>query len=120
MESKITCIICPLGCEVTVLYKERITTKIEGHQCKKGIEYVKEELFYPKRILTSTMIVMDGELPLVSVKTNRPVPKDRLFDVMDCISQNNVKAPINIGDVLVKDVLNLNADIVATKKVRKK
>jgi CxxC motif-containing protein len=117
MESKITCIICPIGCEVTILHKEGIITNMEGHQCKKGIEYVKEELFDPKRTLTTTMIVRDGELPLVSVKTNRPIPKDRLFEVMDCISEIEIDAPLEIGDVLVESVLGLDADIVATKKV---
>ena len=120
MESEITCIICPIGCEITVHHKEGEITNIEGDQCKKGIEYVKEELFDPKRTLTTTMIVRGGELPLVSVKTNRPIPKDRLFDVMDCVSQIKVDAPVKIGDALVKNVLDLDSDIVATKKVGKK
>ena len=119
MESKITCIICPIGCEVTILHKEGIITNIEGHQCKKGIQYVKEELLDPKRTLTTTMMIKDGELPLVSVKTSRPIPKKRRFDVMDCISQIEVEAPLEIGDVLVRNVLDLDADIVATKKINK-
>jgi CxxC motif-containing protein len=118
MESKITCIICPVGCEVTVHHKERIITKIEGLQCKKGIGYAKEELFDPKRTLTTTMIVKDGDLPLVSVKSDRPITKDRLFDVMDAISEIDVQAPIEIGDVLVENVMGLDADIVATKNVK--
>jgi CxxC motif-containing protein len=120
MESKITCIICPIGCEVTVHHKEGIITNIEGHQCKKSIGYANEELFYPKRTLTTTILVKGGELPLVSVKSSKPIPKDRLFDVMDCISQTEVDAPVEIGDALVKNVLDLDADIVATKNVGKK
>ena len=119
MESEITCIICPIGCEITVHHKEGEITNIEGDQCKKGIEYVKEELFDPKRTLTTTMLVRSGDMPLVSVKTNVPIPKDRLFDVMDALSEIEVSAPINIGDALVKIVLGLNSDIVATKKVKK-
>ncbi len=119
MESKITCIICPIGCEITVHHKEGEITNIEGDQCKKGIEYVKEEQFDPKRTLTTTMLVRSGDMPLVSVKTNVPIPKDRLFDVMDALSEIEVSAPINIGDALVKNVLGLNSDIVATKKVKK-
>jgi CxxC motif-containing protein len=118
MESEITCIICPIGCEMTIDHKEGIITKIEGHQCKKGIGYAKEELFDPKRTLTTTMIVKDGELPLVSVKSNRPIPKERLFDVMDAISEIEVFAPVKIGDVLVENVMDLDADIVATKNVK--
>lgn len=117
MESKITCIICPIGCEVTVHHKEGIITKIENHQCKKGIGYVKEELYDPKRTLTTSMIVKDGGLPLVSVKTSKPIPKDRLIDVMDAIAGIEVSAPIEIGDVLVENILGLNTNIVATKKI---
>lgn len=119
MEANITCIICPIGCEMTILHKEGIIANIEGYQCKKGIEYVKEELFDPKRTLTTTMMIKDGELPLVSVKTSIPIPRDMLFDVMDCISQIEVEAPVNIGDALIENVLDLDADIVATKKVKK-
>ena len=119
MESEITCIICPIGCEITVHHKEGEITKIEGHQCKKGIGYAEEELFDPKRTLTTTMLVRGGELPLISVKTSRPISKDKLFDVMDALSEIEVSAPINIGDALVKNVLGLNSDIVATKKVKK-
>ena len=120
MKTEITCIICPIGCEVTVHHEEGTITKMEGHQCKKGIGYVEEELFDPKRTLTTTMNVKNGELPLVSVKTSIPVPKERLFDVMDVISQIETAAPVKIGDVLVQSVLGLDADIVATKMVGRK
>jgi CxxC motif-containing protein len=118
MESEITCIICPIGCEVKVHHKEGIITKIENHQCKKGIEYVREELFDPKRTLTTTMIVKNGDLPLVSVKSSRPIPKDKLFDVMDIISEFEVYSPIEIGDILIKNINGLRAHIVATKNIR--
>ncbi len=120
MESEITCIICPIGCEMTAYHKEGIITDIEGYECKKGIEYAKEELFDPKRTLTTTVIVKGGKLPLVSVKTNIPIPKDNLFEVMDALSKVEVSAPIKIGDVLVQNVLGLDADIVATKNVKKR
>lgn len=119
MESEITCIICPIGCEMTIHHKEGIITKIEDHQCKKGIGYAKEELFDPKRTLTTSMIVKDGDLPLVSVKSDRPIPKDKIFDVMDTISEIDVQAPVKIGDVLVDNITGLNANIIATKNVKK-
>ena len=118
MESEITCIICPIGCEMTIHHKEGIITKIEGHQCKKGIGYAKEELFDPKRTLTTTVMVKGGQLPLVSVKTKVPIPKGKLFEAMDALSKVEVSAPVKIGDVLVENVMGLDADIVATKNVK--
>ncbi|UCE74873.1 MAG: DUF1667 domain-containing protein [Methanomassiliicoccales archaeon] len=117
MESEITCIICPVGCKVTIKAKDGDIINIEGHQCKKGIGYVKEELFDPRRTLTTTMMVKNGKLPLVSVKTAEPIPKDKLFEVMDVVSQIKVDAPVNIRDILVKNVLGLDVNIVATKKI---
>jgi CxxC motif-containing protein len=119
MESKVTCIICPIGCEIVIHYKDENILSIEGHQCKKGLPYAEEELFNPKRTLTTTMVVKGGESPLVSVKTSSPIPKNRMFDVMDSISLTEIDAPIEIGDILVKDILGLNTDIIATKKVKK-
>jgi CxxC motif-containing protein len=103
---------------MTIHHKEGIITKIEDYQCKKGIGYAKEELFYPKRTLTTSIIVKDGDLPLVSVKSDKPIPKDRLFDVMDAISEIEVHAPIEIGDILIKNVIGLDVQIVATKDVK--
>jgi CxxC motif-containing protein len=119
MDSKVTCIICPIRCELITQHEDGEIISIEGHQCKLGIEYVKEELFDPKRTLTTTIVVREGELPLVSVKTSNPIPKESMFQAMDCISQTRVNAPIEIGEVLLENVLGLNADIVATKRIKK-
>jgi CxxC motif-containing protein len=120
MESEITCIICPIGCRVVVHHKGAEITKIEGYECKKGIEYAKNELLDPKRTLTTTVAVKDGELPLVSVKTQEPVPKQKLFAAMDAISAIEVEAPVSIHDKVIENILNTGIDVVATKNVRKK
>lgn len=117
MESKITCIICPIGCEMTIHHKEGIITNIEGHQCKKGIGYAKEELLNPVRTLTTTVKVDRGIIPLVSVRTNKPIPKEKLFQVMDAVAEIEVHAPVMIGDILVKNLLGLDAHLIATKNV---
>ena len=117
MKKEITCIICPIGCKVIIEHSDRKIKNIEGFQCKKGKEYAVEELLNPVRTLTTTIDVKDGIISLVSVKTDKPIPKEKLFEVMDVISEVEVDAPINIGDVLVENVVGLNVDIVATKNV---
>jgi CxxC motif-containing protein len=117
MGSKITCIICPIGCEMTIHHKEGIITNIEGHQCKKGIGYAKEELLYPVRTLTTTVKVDRGVIPLVSVRTNKPIPKEKLFQVMNAVAEIEVNAPVMIGDILVKNLIGLDAHLIATKNV---
>ncbi len=117
MIKKVTCIICPIGCEIEVLSSDDKIEKIEGYQCKKGVKYAREEVVCPVRTLTSTLRVKNGNLPLVSVKTSPPVPKEKMFDVMDEFAKTEVSAPIKIGDILVKDILGLGSDVLATKNI---
>ncbi len=119
MKKEITCIICPIGCRMMVEYKDETILNIEGFECKKGKKYGSEELLNPVRTLTTTIAVKDGEIPLVSVKTDKPIQKDKLFEVMDFISGIEVDAPVKLGDVLVENILGLKTDILATKNVEK-
>lgn len=119
MKKEITCIICPIGCKLMVEFRDDSILNIEGYECKKGKNYAPEELFNPVRTLTTTIVVKDGELPLVSVKTAKPIPKEKLFEVMDAISKTEVSAPVKLGDILVENILGLEVDILATKNVER-
>ena len=118
MNKKFICILCPLGCEIEVGYDKEGVKKITGNLCEKGTEYVVEEIYNPKRVLTTTIKVRNGEIPLVSVKTSKPIPKEVMFEVMKEISNAWAEAPVRIGDVVIGNVLNTGADIVATKNCK--
>lgn len=112
-ERKLTCIVCPKGCEVTVIFDgEGKISDISGFTCPRGKEYAYAECTAPVRTVTTTVRCEDGEV--VSVKTNKPVPKEKIFEVMaeinSVIAQNSVK----IGDVIIKNVCGTDADVVAT------
>ena len=117
---RLVCIICPNSCEIEVRIRNGNIKEIKGNLCHKGEEYVRSELFNPKRIVTSTVVVLNGEIPLVSVKTSRGVPKEKIFDVMDEISKIEINAPVKLGDVILRNVANTGADIIATRNVDKK
>ncbi len=110
----IRCIICPTGCLVHV---ERVNGEliIEGYSCKRGEVYAREEFVSPKRILTTTMRVESGFLPLIPVRSDKPLPKERLQEALKQIAITKIKAPIKMGDILLKDVLGLNANIIASR-----
>ena len=110
----IRCIICPTGCLVHV---ENVNGEliIEGHSCKRGEEYAREEFVAPKRILTTTMQVENGFLPLVPVRSEMPLPKDRLEEILQEIGKVKIKAPIKMGDILIKNILGLNINIIASR-----
>lgn len=120
MKTKILCIICPIGCPMTVDYNQKSIKTIEGNRCKKGLEYAKKEIINPERTLTTTVKVKNGHLPLVSVKTNKAIPKQKIFDTMNLLANLEIEAPIKIGDIIMEDPFNTNTNIVATKNINKK
>lgn len=93
-------------------------TGVKNHLCKLANDYVASELFDPRRTVTTSMPVDGGDWPLVSVRTNPPIPKDRMLEAMDEITGVRVNAPIRVGDVLITDVLGTGCDVVATRNVK--
>lgn len=117
METKnIICINCPLGCMLEVT-RDGDSLDIRGNSCKRGIDYGKAEMTNPKRTITTSLFVNGGIHPTVSVKTSSEIPKSLIFKCIKEISGLKVQAPISVGDVIVKNILNTGADIVATRNV---
>jgi len=118
--SSFICIVCPRGCEIKVEIQKGKIIKITGNQCVKGIDYVKQEIEEAKRIVISVVKVKRGDFPTVSVKTNRPVPKKLIPAVMKKLARAEVKAPIKIGQIIIKNVIeDTEVHIVATRPVKK-
>ncbi|HIE34557.1 MAG TPA: DUF1667 domain-containing protein [Candidatus Altiarchaeales archaeon] len=117
---KFICIICPNGCEIEVKYEKKEIGSISGNICEKGEAYVRQELFSPERGLTTTVVVRNGTVPLVSVKTSKPIPKEKIFQVMNRLAGIEVDAPVKIGDIIIKNILETGADLVATKNVNRR
>ena len=118
MEQKnLTCIGCPLGCQITVELKNGEVISVTGNTCKRGDDYARKEVIGPTRIVTSTVKVAGGNAAMVSVKTKSDIPKDKIFECVKAIKEIVVQAPVFIGDVVLEDVAGTEVDIVATKNV---
>lgn len=116
---EITCIQCPLGCALTVKVDGDELT-VTGNTCPRGAEYGRKEILCPSRTVTSTVLIEGGEIPRLSVKTKTDIPKEKIFEVMEVIRKTKVKAPVSLGDVIIKDVCGTGADVTATKTVNLK
>ena len=114
MERKITCIVCPRGCAMTVK-GELGALQVTGNTCPKGEEYAINECTNPVRTVTSTVRVSNRNDTMVSVKTATPVPKEKMMDVMHQLRSIQVEAPIRIGDVILDNIYGTN--IIATKQI---
>ena len=112
-----TCIRCPLGCPIEVSFAEDgSVAEVAGHTCKRGADYAAQEAVSPERMVTAVVNVA-GCLEPVSVKTARPVPKERMRDVLAAVAALRLEAPIAAGDVLLDDVCDTGVAVVATKSV---
>ena len=120
MNKEIICICCPLGCPLSIDHTQTTVQSINGNRCKLGLEYAEKESFNPERTLTTTVKIKNGHLPLVSVRTNKPIPKNLIFDAMILLSKVEIEAPIKIGEKIIQNLFDTNASIVATKNILKK
>ena len=112
-ERKLTCIVCPKGCELTVSFDDAgKITDISGHTCPRGKDYAYAECTSPVRTVTSTVRCEDGTV--VAVKTSSPIPKAMIFEVMKKINGYVADNGVKIGDVIIADVLGTGSDIVVT------
>ncbi len=117
-ERNITCIVCPIGCKILVKTDGTQFEIVGGNKCKRGIEYARSEALDPRRMLTTSVLVNEGEWPLVSVKSSKPVPKEKLFSILKEIKRTVVNAPVKSGQIIIKNTANTDINIVATKTVK--
>ena len=110
--TELTCIVCPVGCALRVDQNdEGEVVSVTGNTCPRGAAYGKDEVLHPVRTLTTTVRVSNGER-LLPVKTDRPIPKEKLLTAMEKVNSLSVTAPIKIGDVLLDDLFG--AKLVAS------
>mgnify|MGYP004686250255 FL=1 len=114
---EMVCVSCPMGCAITVeLDDNNEVISVTGNTCPRGDKYARQECTHPERMLTSTVKVEGGRLPVVPVKSASPIPKEMLFDAMKEVNKVTLKAPVTFGDVAVKDVLGTGIDIIVTNE----
>lgn len=117
MLKEYTCIICPNGCEITAEIENQEILSLSGAKCKRGQEYVAQELTAPERTLSTSMLILGGTLPLASVRLSSPIPKERIFDAMEAIKKIQLEAPVCIGQVVIENVLGLKSNVIITKNI---
>ncbi|MBQ6946533.1 MAG: DUF1667 domain-containing protein [Clostridia bacterium] len=114
MKRDLICIVCPRGCSLQAeINGDKVT--VTGNACPKGEQYAIDECTNPTRMVTSIIRVENRKDMMVSVKTAHPIPKGRIFELMETVRTTVVDAPVHIGDILIKDICG--TDIVATKEI---
>lgn len=115
MEKRITCIECPQGCALIVDIDNRKVIHVTGHKCPKGEKYAVSEVENPVRILTSAVLTEGLSLKMLPVRTDRPIPKESLFEAMEEIKKIRVNKPVNLHSVIAENFLGLGVNLISTR-----
>jgi CxxC motif-containing protein len=114
-----TCVICPLGCEIDVELQNGNVVSINGSKCQKGKEFVLQELEEAMRILTTTVPIKGAKWAMLPVRTDKPIPKRLLFKVIEQLADIELRAPVKMYDVVLKDVADTDATVIATRNMKR-
>ena len=114
---ELTCIVCPMGCPLTVTLDEGgAFVSVTGNTCKRGAAYAQAETTHPTRTLTTTVKVANREGRMLPVKSSAPLSKEKLFEAMREVNACVACAPVKIGQVLIENVCG-ECDIIATANI---
>lgn len=117
MIDRMTCLLCPAGCEMDVIEEEG-RLRVEGHECDKGAAFAESEIRHPMRNLATSVPLQGTEAGMVSVRLSGPVPRDRIFPILEAIAGLRPDPPVRRGQVLISDVLGTGVDVIATRTIK--
>lgn len=114
-EREIICTICPNSCRLSVWRDKEGELHISGNKCNRGLEYGRSEYTNPERMLITTMRIEGGILPVVPVRSEKPIPKEYLLKAVKIVNENYCDAPVKMGDVVLKNILGTNVNVIASR-----
>lgn len=113
--TELICIGCPKGCHLVV--DEGNQFAVTGAHCQKGIDYGREELQNPTRVVTSTVCIDGAIIARLPVKTNSPIPKNMVLEAVALLDDIKLAAPIQAGQIVVKNIFGTGVSFVATRSL---
>lgn len=114
MNKEMICIICPMGCHLQVQDKNGECV-VQGNSCPRGAIYAKQEAICPMRTLTSTVRIANAIHLLLPVITSAPVPKQKLFAIMEEVNKVQAEAPIKAGSIVAQNIAGCGVDLLASR-----
>ncbi len=114
---RLTCVLCPVGCELEVAKAPAGGLEVGGNQCKKGVPFAVEEVLRPQRNLATSVPLKGTAARMVSVRLSGPVPREMIFPILAEIAKLRPEAPVRRGQILIAGVLGTGVDVVATRTV---
>ncbi|OFW58551.1 MAG: hypothetical protein A2V52_07350 [Actinobacteria bacterium RBG_19FT_COMBO_54_7] len=113
------CINCPLSCSLELIEENGEVIEVLGNECNVGAKYAEEEFRNPRRMVTTTVTVREGLLPLLPVVSESSVPKDMVREAVKVLSEVVVDAPVDEGQVIYEDILGTGVNIISSRKLER-
>lgn len=119
MKSKhgFVCINCPLSCELELIEEDGEILEVKGGDCKIGERYAAEEFKDPRRMVTTTVRVNGGVLPLLPVRTVDSIPKRLVREAVKVLAAVVMDAPVEEGQVVYPDILGTGVDVLSSREL---
>lgn len=115
----IICIVCPRGCSIRVHGKDPDSMVVEGAGCRRGEKYAWKECTAPVRIVTTTVRICGGRHARLPVKTEQPVPKAKVRDIVCSLQEMQLRAPVAAGQTILEDAAGTGVRVIATRDMPK-
>lgn len=120
MKKEMICITCPMSCHLVIELENNKVISVVGNTCPRGKEYAINECLHPERTLTSTVRIKNALYSRCPVITSKPIPKEKMMDVMKQLETIDITAPVKCNDVIYKNICNLDVDLLASRSMMKK
>jgi len=115
VKKELICISCPIGCSLTAVQDETGTIEVSGNECSRGELYALEEFLAPKRVVTATVAMGHSTMPRLPVKTDGPLDRSLIPELLDCLYNMELSPPIRMGECLIDDYRGSGVGVVATR-----
>lgn len=113
----LTCILCPLSCQLELLVEAGEVQSVFGNTCQQGVTYAQKEYSCPTRMLTATIALEGGKVNRIPVRTQEEIPKSSIKECMAILRQLHTVAPVTRGEVIIADLNGTGVDLIASRSM---
>jgi CxxC motif-containing protein len=111
------CIVCPVGCRLSVDFDEQGEVLVSGNKCPRGETYAREEVLAPKRTVTATCSVSGGRFRRIPVKTDAALPVELIDDLLAELYELSLQPPLRCGHMIIENYRESGVNVVATRSI---
>lgn len=113
-----TCKVCPVNCNLTIEVDNSSPSgyRVSGNNCGRGVDFGIKAMTTPSRILTGRVLLKNGNMGRLPVKTTGVVPEDRIDECLEIFNNTTAISPIKKDTIIIENILDLGVDVVSARK----